>query len=85
MRNLREFLLGMDDTPQYLFDLGEPQLQTEAVARWWTERWLSRRVWNEEALARVARHTLVRPVRHGARVVLPSLEEKQQRLFEDLE
>ena len=83
-RNLREFLLGMDDEPEYIFDLEEPSRGTEAIARWWTERWLSKRIMQDEVLSRVEEHTLVRPIRHGARVVLPSVDDGQGSLFDDL-
>lgn len=84
VRNLREFLLGMDDEPEYIFDMGSPRRGTAEIARWWTERWLSKRIESDDVLARVAEHTLVRPVRHGARVVLPRLDDGQTSLFDDL-
>src|SRR5690606_23216778 len=48
VRNLREFLLGMDDEPDYLFDLAEPELSTDEIGRWWTERWLRKRIQSDE-------------------------------------
>ena len=84
VRNLREFLLGMDDEPDYLFDLATPARGTAAIVRWWTERWLSKRIMKDEVLARLEEHTLVRPVRHGARVVLPRVADGQGSLFDDL-
>jgi hypothetical protein len=83
VRNLREFLLGMDDEPDYLFDMTAPKRSTEEIARWWTERWLARRIESDQVLERVEQHTLVRPVRHGARVVLPRVDNGQHSLFED--
>lgn len=83
-RNLREFLLGMDDEPDYIFDMTSPERSTEEIGRWWTERWLSKRIESDDVLARVDRHTLVRPVRHGARVELPRVDEAQASLFDDL-
>lgn len=84
VRNLREFLLGMDDEPDYLFDLAEPERSTDEIGRWWTERWLRKRVQSDEVLTRVGQHTLVRPIRHGARVVLPRVDDGQATLFDDL-
>ena len=84
VRNLREFLLGMDDDPDYLFDLEAPERGTAAIVEWWTKRWLSKRVMNDEVLARLDEHTLVRPIRHGARVVLPRADGEQGSLFDDL-
>jgi hypothetical protein len=85
IRNLREFLLGMDDHPDYIFDMGVPNELTAEISRWWTERWLSRRIESDVVLSQVEGHTLVRPVRHGARVVLPRKENGQLCLFDDLD
>ena len=83
-RNLREFLLGMDDEPEYFFDMEEPERSTQEIARWWTERWLGKRIELDDILARVEQQTLVRPIRHGARVVLPRIDDAQATLFDDL-
>lgn len=77
VRNLREFLLGLDEEPDYLVDLKNPHDGTRAIVDWWTERWLARRIMNDDVLARVEKHALIRPIRHGARVVLPDLESEQ--------
>lgn len=84
VRNLREYLLGMDEEPDYIFDLAAPEKCTLEIACWWIERWLSRRIESDDVLARVEQHTLVRPIRHGARVVLPRVDDGQMSLFEDL-
>lgn len=84
VRNLREFLLGMDDAPDYICDLAEPARGTEEISRWWTERWLSRRIESDDVLSQVAQHTLVRPIRHGARVTVPRIEDVQGWLFDDI-
>ena len=83
VRNLREFLLGMDDEPEYLFAMNDPERSTEEIGRWWTERWLRKRIESDDVLARVEQHTLVRPIRHGARVVLPDIDDGQATLFEE--
>jgi len=83
-RNVREFLLGMDDEPEYVFDLDKPERSTEAIGRWWAERWLGKRIESDDILARVEQHTLVRPIRHGARVVLPRVDDDEPGLFDDL-
>lgn len=57
VRNLRELLLGMDDEPDYLFDLAEPERSTDEIGRWWTERWLRKRIQSDEVLTRVEQHT----------------------------
>jgi len=79
-RNTREFLLGMDDEPDYVFSVCGTDASL-AIADWWRERWLSGRIEQERVLDEVARHTLVRPVRHGARVKLP--ETPGQAMFID--
>ena len=84
VRNLREFLLGMDDEPDYLFDMDEPERCTEGIGDWWTERWLRKRIMSDNVLTRVEQHTLVRPIRHGARVVLPRIDDGQGTLFDEL-
>ena len=85
VRNLRNYLLGMDNSPEYLFDVDEPEHSSEVIGRWWTERWLQKRIESDDVLAAVARHTLVQPVRHGARVVLPDCGQAQSGLFADLD
>ena len=85
VRNLREFLVGMDDEPDYLFGLENPERGTVAIVDWWTRRWLSNRILNDDVLTRLEQHTLVRPIRHGARVILPRESGgRQESLFDDL-
>ncbi len=84
VRNVRAFLLGMDDEPDYIFDMSSPAKSTAEIAGWWTERWLSKRIESEDVLLRMEEHTLVRPVRHAARVTLPTLDDAQGNLFDDL-
>ena len=85
VRNLQEYLLGMEEQPDYLFDLKDPKRGTAIIVNWWIQRWLSKRIMNDEILARLDVHVLVRPVRHGARVVLPSADAEQGSLFDDLD
>jgi hypothetical protein len=70
--NLLPYLLGMDAEPRYLF---RRSLRTDVdkIALWWIERWLAPRVQSEEVLTRVELNSTSRPVRHGARVVLPPI------------
>jgi hypothetical protein len=86
-RNLREFLLGRDNSPDYLFALDAPRAGSEAIAKWWTERWLARRIDSDDVLSEVERHTAVRDGRyllHGACVRLAPTEEQQPSLFDDV-
>jgi hypothetical protein len=55
---------------------------TEKIARWWFERWLMGRISRDDVLERVAQHTLVHPIRHGARVDVLADDFEQGRLFE---
>ena len=84
IRNLREFLLGLEDNPDYLFNLDEPEYTSKAIGQWWTERWLTKRIESDDILARVEQHTLIAPIRHGARVVLPQLDGNQFTMFDEL-
>jgi Domain of unknown function (DUF4338) len=79
--NCLECLLGMDIEPKYYLPLGDTRKQSEQIARWWTERWLSRRIQREDVLSAVAAETLVHPIRHKARVTLPDVESDQLTLF----
>ncbi len=83
-RNARQFLLGMDDEPEYIFNLDEPKLSTREIGRWWAERWLGKRIESDDILARVGQHTLVRPICHGARVSLPRIDNGKLGLFDDI-
>jgi hypothetical protein len=69
--NLLPYLLGVDRAPSYLFRRNVAN-DGERISGWWYERWLSMRIRSPEVLAAVENHTLDRPVRHGARVILPT-------------
>jgi hypothetical protein len=73
VNNTREFLLGMEDRPKYMFSSRGPDT-TRKLADWWCERWLSRRIEQDKVLEEVESHTLLRPIRHGARVMLPEID-----------
>lgn len=78
--NLLPYLLGADEQPGYVFELGADD-DVERISGWWMQRWLAHRIQSEEVLAEVARHPADRPVTHGARVTLPMLEEQEDALF----
>lgn len=82
VRNAREVLLGMDDSPDYLFSRWGSEA-TNAIADWWRERWLGHRIEQDRVLEQVECHTLVRPVRHGARVQLPREAPDQMTFLDD--
>jgi hypothetical protein len=70
VKNLRDYSLGIDAEPDYLLD---PQLEDSdpRVADWWLERWCRGRARQEKVIAAMCSHSLVRPIRHGARVQWP--------------
>jgi hypothetical protein len=70
-RNVPDYLLGLDLEPKYLLPVENGRQATMHIAAWWRERWLRKRIQSDEVLAQVARHTLIRPISHGARVVIP--------------
>lgn len=73
IRNLREYLIGLERKPTFLFRLDAETKTTATIAAWWRERWLRGRIHSDAALDEVARHTLIRPIRHGARVPQPDV------------
>lgn len=75
--NSSRYLLRLDDVPQYLFSLDEPQASTAKISDYWFKRWASDRMGRPDTAQKLAAHTLVRPIRHGARVTLPSEDEDQ--------
>ncbi len=77
--NVQRYLQGLDPEPEWSVPSDDPAQSTEVIAEWWRARWLAGRATRPEVLADVARHTLMLPVRHGARVDLPP--DQQARLF----
>jgi hypothetical protein len=83
-RNMREYLLGRSKRVKYLIPrTASARKAMQGIVRWWAERWLVKRVVRDDVLDRVAQHTLVHPIRHGARVILPAKDFEQGRLFGD--
>ncbi len=68
--NLLPYLLGVESEPSYLFRRNI-RGSTASISEWWMRRWLSPRIKSADVLASIAQHQSGRPVRHGARVVLP--------------
>ena len=80
--NAGEYLLGRAKRLSYVFPQRACPDATAKIARWWSERWLVGRIEREDVLGRVARHTLVHPIRHGARVEAVAGDFEQRRLVE---
>jgi hypothetical protein len=75
--NLARYLLRLDEDPRYLFSLDHSEAQTALIAEHWLRRWALPRMGRPETSERLRAHTLVRPIRHGARVLLPEDETDQ--------
>lgn len=41
---MREYLLGLDKRPKYLFGRGDVKKYSEAIADHWLKRWVSREI-----------------------------------------
>lgn len=74
-RNMRNVLLGIDRDVDYFLPPAEGAATTAAIADWWLDRWLAKRVQRDDVLERVAQERVVFPIRHGARVKQPLSEE----------
>jgi hypothetical protein len=75
--NLLPYLLGVEPKPRYTFRRNARD-DVDRIASWWFERWLDGRVAAETTMSALREHTLDRPVRHGARVVLPPADEPDE-------
>jgi hypothetical protein len=82
IRNLSDHLLGLEPKPEYLVPIDHGEAATAAIGAWWRERWLHNRIGSDDVLAEVARHTLVHPICHGARVLAPRCADQRQLVSE---
>lgn len=82
VRNLREYLLGIDDEPELLVSERGAERTTSEIVTWWLSR-LPGRIVREDVLERMAEHRVVHPICHGARVRLPADDSGQRMLFDD--
>ena len=75
-----DYLLRRQSHPDYLFD---PDLADDIarISEWWRVRWMIPRSQREGIADAVAQHTLHRPVKHGARVDLPTCSLPEGVLF----
>ncbi|HET9181451.1 MAG TPA: Druantia anti-phage system protein DruA [Candidatus Angelobacter sp.] len=79
--NFREYLLGKEDVPEYPFPVENPKVTTTAIAKWWMERWMLKRIKRDDVLEQIRSERLTYPVRHGARVQIPEDFEAQRLPF----
>jgi hypothetical protein len=68
--NLRDYLIGLEDNPHYIFSMSTDD-DMEKISAWWMQRWLSHRIHSAEVIAEIAQHHVDPLVNHGARVSLP--------------
>ena len=80
--NFREYLIGEADTPDYIMAHDDSVEMTRRITQWWRRRWLAKRVRLDRVLEEVGSHTLVHPISHGARVILPPDDDRQQTIFD---
>jgi hypothetical protein len=76
--NLSEFLGGFDSRVRFILPQTKAKERTEEIAKYWSRRWLMSRLGKPGVLDQVATHRVTYPVKHGARVELPS----EQLLFD---
>lgn len=74
--NTRDYLLGLDQEPNYRFRSNVAR-DAERISDWWEGRWLRRRVQSHSVLEAVRRHTNPSSGGHGARVVLPPVDDNK--------
>lgn len=77
--NLDRYLLGMEKSPSWLFDLNRES--SKEVATWWIERWASARAQRNDVLAKARLESLAHPIRHRARIRLPDQDNSQGTMF----
>ncbi|MBX7047302.1 MAG: hypothetical protein K1X86_15840 [Ignavibacteria bacterium] len=73
-KNFREILIGLNKKPRYLIPQNNSKEKTKLIAQYWKKRWLLNRTKNNSVLEEMRKHTLVYPITHGARVILPQME-----------
>lgn len=81
VRNLRDYLLGIDAKPDYLFSQERPKESSLRIATWWYRRWAASRADRIDVLESLRKENLVYPIRHRARVVMPQEENQQINLI----
>src|SRR5581483_968708 len=73
--NFRDVLLGRQKKPKYILPTSGAEQATKLIADYWVRRWLSMRIDNPQVLSEVEQDTLILPITHRARVVLPEIPE----------
>lgn len=76
-KNFRNVLMGRAHRPNYILPRSDPKNATLGIANFWMRRWLSRRIQSGAVLKEVEQHSVNYPLQHGARVILPWVEEEE--------
>ena len=71
-KNYSQYLLGFENEPEYIIPLEDESIGTQKIIKWWLERWAVKRCSNDGVIAEIESHDLTYPIRHGARVKLPT-------------
>lgn len=79
--NVRDYLMGRSKRPRFRFERDADKAGTERICAWWLRRWVLPRLDRNDLVERLRLHRLVRPVAHGARIVLPDRDVAQIVLF----
>jgi hypothetical protein len=79
--NLSDYLLGLTSKPRYVFPRNATRDDVNAIAGYWIARWVVPRLNRADTLERVRNHTLIYPIRHGARLTLPDADVDQLGMF----
>jgi hypothetical protein len=70
--NTSRFLSGFDRKIKFSLPQSHQAERTADIGRYWSARWLNKRLQKPGILDQVANHRLTYPVRHGARVEVPT-------------
>lgn len=82
IKNLTEYLLGISKQPKYFYPKRNTKEISNNITLWWFKRWVINRITHQDVHERIAQHTLIHPIRHGARVELPRTDIEQAMLFD---
>jgi hypothetical protein len=81
-KNVEKYFLGLNQTPEFYLSKKKPTNTSEEIAKWWLDRWVTKRLTKKEVSDRILEHTLVHPIKHGARVETIRIDPEQALLFE---
>jgi len=65
--NFRDVLIGRGIRAKYKIPQSRPMQESRKIIKYWLERWLDARIFNDDVLESVSRNEFVHPIEHGAR------------------